>query len=122
MNTNYSINPKLEGQYYTNDVSVINSANRLATLDAFSIMLDTSMKEERSEIMEVKARKSVPERMTSIGTTTSKSCNLPGININRFENPHCNVQNPNSIIVNEPFRGGLPSRIVEKDLYVKNHN
>ena len=73
------------------------------------------------EIMETKPRTSVPEQYQSIGTKTSKSCNLPGIEINRFENPNPNIQNPQHIISNDRFRGGMPSRIVAKDTFFNNN-
>ena len=123
MNPDYSNDPRRIGNYYS-DSSLLVTNMKLDTA-AFSqnVMLpyDTNSSNKHMEIMETKARTSVPEQHQSIGTKTSKSCNLPGIEINRFENPNPNIQNPQHIIKQEDFRGGMPSRIVSKDTFFNNN-
>ena len=123
MNPDYSNDPRRIGNYYS-DSSLLVTNMKLDTA-AFSqnVMLpyDATSLNKPMEIMETKARTSVPDQYQSIGTKTSKSCNLPGIEINRFENPNPNIQNPQHIIKQEDFRGGMPSRIVSKDTFFNNN-
>lgn len=121
MNVNYSNDPRVIGKYFSNSSLLLSSSNRLQTVDPFTehIIPSIEYKKEDNEIMKVKPRSTVPEQFQSIGTKISKSCNLPGITIDRFENPLPDIQNPMHIIAKEPFRGGMPSRIVMKDEYVK---
>ena len=116
----YSINPYSQGNYFSNNVQIPNSNDKTRILNPFDNSNDVVVQNKNVDILEVAARKTVPERMESVGTSFKKSCNLSGITINRFENPHCNTQNPNSIIIDESFRGGVPSRMVEKDNFVRN--
>ena len=123
MNSDYSNDPRRIGNYYSDSSLLI--ANMKFDTSAFSdnVMLsyDTNTLNQPMEIMKTKPRSSVPEQLESIGTKTNKSCNLPGIEINRFENPNQNIQNPQHIIKDEDFRGGMPSRIVLKDTYFNNN-
>ena len=123
MNPDYSNDPRRIGNYYSDSSLLV--TNMTLDTSAFSknIMLphDATTLNAPVEIMETKPRTSVPEQYISVGTKTSKSCNLPGIEINRFENPNPNIQNPQHIIRQEDFRGGIPSRIVSKDTYFNNN-
>lgn len=124
MNPNYSNDPEKIGQYYSNVNMLVNSDNRLANVNAFSSqppLVDERPRQEE-EIMTVKPRSSVPDQFISVGTKIGKSCNLPGVNIDRFEMANSAIQDPMHIIANEPFRGGAPSRIVAKDEYVRTMN
>ena len=121
MNVNYSNNPQTIGKYFMNENVLVTSDNRLHTVDPFAkhdILPPGTKQTVEPDIMSVKPRDTVPEQFQSVGTKISKSCNLPGITINRFENPHSNIQNPGNIIIDEMFRGGTPSRMVTKDDYV----
>ena len=121
MKEQYSINPFEIGDYNKNTNVLVTTDNIHQSIDPFKHhQLNTSVPKVDNKIIEMKARQSVPEKMMEVGTRISKSCNMPGININRFENPHCDVQNPGHIIINEEFRGGIPSRMVTKDEYVHN--
>ena len=121
MNANYSNDPQRIGQYFSNANLLVTSENRLQSVSPFDNhqMLQPEPPKVDPEIMKVKPRDSVPEQFVQTGTRISKSCNMPGISINRFENIHSDIQNPIHIIAKEPFRGGMPSRIVAKDNYVK---
>ena len=124
MNPNYSNDPEKIGQYYSNVNMLVNSENRLTNVNAFSNqppLVDERPRQEE-EIMTVKPRSSVPDQFISVGTKIGKSCNLPGVNIDRFEMANSAIQDPMHIIANEPFRGGAPSRIVAKDEYVRTMN
>ena len=116
MNVAYANDPRAIGRY-SSDVSLLVS-NVSRNVSPFSQPLENNIHDSNPTILEIKPRQSVPDQIPNIGTTVSKSCNLPGITINRFENPHCNVQDPVHIIQDEEFRGGLPSRIVIKDEFV----
>jgi hypothetical protein len=120
MNSNYSNDPQSIGKYFSNTNVLITTQNRLHTVDPFAKhdILPPGVVDNEPDIMTVKPRSSVPDQLHQFGTKISKSCNLPGITINRFENPHSDVQNPGNIIIDEQFRGGMPSRIVTKDNYV----
>jgi hypothetical protein len=122
MNSNYSNDPRQIGQYFLNTDVLVSKTNLAHNIDPFSnhSMPHIEQKVDNTEIMTTKPRSSVPDQFEQIGTKVSKSCNMPGITINRFENPHSNVQSPHHIIQNEDFRGGIPSRIVTKDTFVKN--
>ena len=115
MNTSYANDPRAIGKY-TSDTSLLVS-NVSRNVNPFEKPLETNIHTSNPEILKIKPRQSVPELIPNIGTTVSKSCNLPGIHINRFENPHCYAQDPTHIIQDEDFRGGLPSRIVSKDTF-----
>ena len=120
MNEIYSNDPRRIGQYRMNDAVLVNTNNRLNMLNPFdNSQKIESVQKNDMKIMEKKARTTVPEQSIPLGTKISKSCNLAGVQINRFENPHVNVQDPTHIIQDELFRGGAPSRIVMKDNYVK---
>jgi len=123
MNPDYSNDPRRIGDYYSNSSLLV--TNMKLDMNAFTdnkmLPCDTCELNKPMQIMETKSRTTVPEQHQSIGTTTSKSCNLPGIEINRFENPNPNIQNPQHIIKQEDFRGGIPSRIVSKDTYFNNN-
>ena len=123
MNPDYSNDPHRIGNYYS-DSSLLVTNMKLDTTafqQSSMLSLDTNTLNKPMEILETKPRTSVPEQFQSVGTKTGKSCNLPGIEINRFENPNSNVQNPQHIIRQEDFRGGMPSRIVSKDTYFNNN-
>ena len=122
MNPDYSNDPRRIGNYYS-DSSLLITNMKLDTTAFNDTMLsiDTNTLNKPMEIMKTKPRTTVPEQNIAVGTKTSKSCNLPGIEINRFENPNSNVQNPQHIIRQEDFRGGIPSRIVSKDTYFNNN-
>ena len=123
MNTNYSNDPTRIGQYFSDSHLLVTTDNLMQSVSPFEShqMIPPSVTPTKDDdIMTVKPRESVPEQFIQTGTRISKSCNMPGININRFENPHINVQNPTHIISGEDFRGGMPSRIVMKDNYVNN--
>lgn len=123
MNPDYSNDPRRIGNYFADPSLLVTNIKLDTSTFSDNIMLQNDNKpiNQPMEIMETKARTSVPEQFQSIGTKTSKSCNLPAININRFENPHSNIQNPQHIIRQEDFRGGMPSRIVSKDTYFNNN-
>ena len=123
MNPDYSNDPRRIGNYYSNSSLLVTNMKLDTAAFSENVMLpyDTNSLNKPIEIMETKARTSVPEQYQSIGTKTSKSCNLPGIEINRFENPNPNIQNPQHIIKQEDFRGGIPSRIVSKDNFFNNN-
>jgi len=119
MNPDYSNDPQRISQYYMNTTVLVSESNRLQNLDPFVTQLvPPASKKQDVDIMQIKARDTVPEQFESIGTQIGKSCNLPGLSIDRFENPNEHIQDPIYIIANEPFRGGIPSRIVMKDNYV----
>lgn len=120
MNANYSNDPQRIGQYYSNSNILVTTDNRLQSVSPFEShqMVVPQISNPEPEIMTVKPRDSVPDQFIQTGTRISKSCNMPGITIDRFENPHPDIQNPTHIIAKEPFRGGMPSRIVMKDNYV----
>ena len=119
MNPDYSNDPRRIGNYYSDPSLLVTNIQLDTTAFSQNVILphDTNTLNKPVEIMETKPRTSVPEQYQSVGTKTSKSCNLPGIEINRFENPNPNIQNPQHIIRQEEFRGGMPSRIVSKDTY-----
>lgn len=123
MNPDYSNDPRRIGNYYSDpSLLVTNMKLDTAAFDQTSMLsLDTNTLNKPMEIMKTKPRTTVPEQNIAVGTTTSKSCNLPGIKINRFENPNPNIQNPQHIIRQEDFRGGMPSRIVSKDTFFNNN-
>ena len=123
MNPDYSNDPRRIGNYYSDpSLLVTNMKLDTAAFDQTSMLsLDTNTLNKPMEIMKTKPRTTVPEQNIAVGTTTSKSCNLPGIEINRFENPNPNIQNPQHIIRQEDFRGGMPSRIVSKDTFFNNN-
>ena len=119
MNPVYSNDPHSIGQYFSNNSILINQQERIFP---FSSVIKSDLDTRKSdEILTVKPRTSVPDKMKSIGTKTSKSCNLSSVAINRFEHPGINVQNPSHIISNEQFRGGTPSRTVVKDNFFKDN-
>lgn len=118
MNPAYSNDPTQIGQYFSN-INVLQSYND--RIFPFSSELKGDIKQDKTDIMTMKPRTTVPEQQQSVGTKVSKSCNLPGIQINRFENPHHNVQDPTHIIRNEDFRGGIPSRLVVKDNFFEDN-
>ena len=122
MNANYSNDPHRIGQYFSNFNLLVTTENRLQSVSPFEShqLVSPELPKVDPEIMTVKPRESVPDQFIQTGTRISKSCNMPGITIDRFENPHPDIQNPTHIIANESFRGGMPSRIVMKDNYVKN--
>lgn len=127
MNPSYSNDPQRIGNYYSSNDLLVTSSNRLSVLtpfdeNSFQLPCETNCVKSNTDIMSVKPRSSVPEQFMSVGTKISKSCNLPGVSINRFENPHNDTQNPVHIITDEQFRGGIPSRIVTKDEYVSKNN
>ena len=123
MNPDYSNDPRRIGNYYSDSSLLIANMKFDTTTFSDNIMLshDTNTLNKPMEIMKTKPRTSVPEQNIAVGTKTSKSCNLPGIEINRFENPNPNIQNPQHIIRQEDFRGGMPSRIVSKDTFFNNN-
>ena len=116
----YTNNPTSIGKYFSNSNLIMSYTNRQFPFDS---KLETNINIERKNesVLEIKPRTSVPDQQQSIGTQIPKSCNLPGITINRFENPHDNIQDPVHIIQDETFRGGVPSRSVMKDIYFNNH-
>ena len=123
MNPEYSNDPQRIGNYYSNTSLLMN--NMKLDMNAFSddkmLPCDTCTLNKPMEIMKTIPRSTVPEQDMPIGTKVGKSCNLPGIEINRFENPNANIQNPGHIIRDEPFRGGIPSRTVSKDEFFNNN-
>lgn len=118
MNPDYSNDPKAIGNYFSNSNILTNQQDRIFPFDS---PLKGNIKHEQVDVMTVKPRQSVPEQMLSTGTKTSKSCNLSSVAINRFEHPGINVQDPSRIILNEPFRGGNPSRITVKDKFFEDN-
>ena len=120
MNPDYSNDPRSIGNYYSDSSLLVSNMSLDITAFDQNIMTPNGINTP-VKIMETKPRKSVPEQYQPIGTKTSKSCNLPGIEINRFENPNPNIQNPQHIIREEDFRGGMPSRIVSKDVFFNNN-
>lgn len=123
MNPDYSNDPHKIGDYYSDSSLLMTNMKLDTTAFSNNVILphDKNNLNTPVEIMEIKPRTSIPEQYQSIGTKTSKSCNLPGIQINRFENPNSNIQNPQHIIRQEDFRGGIPSRTVSKDNYFNNN-
>ena len=122
MNPNYSNDPLKIGKYFSNSSVLLSTSNRLQSVSPFEQhqMVSPDLPKYDSNILTVKPRDSVPEQFIQTETRISKSCNMPGITINRFEHPIENIQNPAHIIANEQFRGGIPSRIVVKDEYINN--
>ena len=120
MNPDYSNDPRRIGNYYS-DASLLVTNLKLDTAVFSDQSLDTNYFSKPMEILKTKPRTTVPEQNIAVGTKISKSCNLPGIEINRFENPNPNIQNPVHIIGQEDFRGGMPSRIVSKDTFFNNN-
>ena len=90
MNPDYSNDPRRIGNYYSDSsLLVTNMKLDITAFDQNSMLsLDTNTLNKPMEIMKTKPRTSVPEQNIAVGTKTSKSCNLPGIEINRFENPN----------------------------------
>ena len=122
MNPNYSNNPSLIGDYFSDTSVLVNRSNRLSNINAFSNQepLKEDIKHTPLNIMTLKPRDSVPDQFISVGTSVSKSCNnIQTPNNERFENPSKAIQDPANIIFDEHFRGGQPSRIVMKDIYAK---
>ena len=122
MNPVYSNDPKSIGIYHSNSNLLLHRNNIYNNINVFSNNKPVEAKFEKplnEDIMTLKPRNSVPEQFQSVGTLISKSCNLPGVSIDRFELADKAIQDPMNIILNEPFRGGAPSRIVAKDEYVK---
>ena len=114
---NYINDPNFIGKYNSDSSMLVNNIERQFP---FEKNIEVADRHVVSDIMEVKPRTTVPDLIQPVSGKVSKSCNLAGININRFENPHTNVQNPIHIIQDESFRGGVPSRIVVKDEYQSN--
>jgi len=119
MNAQYSNNPTAIGNYFSNN-NVINTKDRFNILNPFTTNVHEVKKADET-IMSVKTDQGYKQSYESIGTKVKKSCNT--INqVNRFEHPGYNSQDINNIMSNEPFRGGIPSRIVAKDEYIENLN
>ena len=120
MNLEYSNNPQSIGNYYSNK-NIVNTSNRFISLNPFSNDNMYLVNNKKEEILSVQTSQEYKESFVPVGTKTGKSCNQFN-KIDRFEHPGYSTQDLNNIITQEPFRGGIPSRIVVKDEYVKKLN
>lgn len=67
------------------------------------------------------AAATLSEMFEPTGTRDKRSCNvLAGVNVNRFETPIHNPQNPSNIVFQEHYRGGFQTRLAEKDCAIQN--
>lgn len=120
MNPEYTNNPQSIGNYFSNN-NIVNTSDRFVLLNPFSNNNMYEVKKKKEEILNVKTSQEYKETFIPTGTKTGKSCNQVD-QIHRFEHPGYSTQDLNNIITQEPFRGGMPSRIVAKDEYVQNLN